>query len=76
MSTTPTRRRVARGPNRPATIAEAAEYGTVSMRTIHRRIYDGTLPSWKVGPRMVRVDLDDVDRMFRPVPAAGSGDAA
>jgi excisionase family DNA binding protein len=70
------------GPNRPATIATAAKYAgenagdSVSVRTIYRRIADGSLPAWKFGPRLVRVDLDDVDRLFRPVAAAGAPDAA
>ena len=72
MPTTPARASRRTRPNRPASIAGAAEYasgeyGTVSTRTIHRRIADGSLPAWKFGPTLVRVDLDDVDRLFRPI---------
>ena len=75
MSTTPARASRRRRPNRPASITTFAKQATVSTRTVHRRIADGTLPAWKVG-HLVRVDLDDVDRLFRPVGAAGGSDAA
>ena len=48
--------------NRPASIATAAEYIGVSERTIYRWIASGHLAAYKIGPKLVRVDLDDVDR--------------
>lgn len=53
--------------NRPVSLPAAATYAGVSLSTIRRRIADGTLPVYQLGPRTRRVDLDDVDRMFRRV---------
>jgi excisionase family DNA binding protein len=54
---------------------QAAEYAGVSVKTIRRRILDGSLPAQRFGPRLLRLDRADLDRLFRPVPAGGS-DAA
>jgi excisionase family DNA binding protein len=59
-----------RKPNRPASITDAAQYAPCGRRTIQRYIQQGKLPTWRFGPKMLRVDLDDVDRLFRSVPAA------
>jgi excisionase family DNA binding protein len=52
---------------------QAAEYAGVCVKTIRRRILDGTLPAQRFGPRLLRVDRADLDRLFTPVPAAGNG---
>lgn len=49
-----------------ATMAEAAEYARLSVRTIRRYVADGRLTGYKVGPRLIRVDLDEVDSIMRP----------
>jgi excisionase family DNA binding protein len=54
---------------------DAADYAGVCVRTIHRRILDGSLPAHRMGPRLLRIDRADLDKLFRPVPAGG-GDAA
>jgi excisionase family DNA binding protein len=64
-----------RKPNRPASITSAAAYAPCGRRTIQRYIAQGRLTAWRLGPKMIRVDLDDVDKLFRPVPVGG-GDAA
>jgi excisionase family DNA binding protein len=51
--------------------AEAAAYAGVSVKTIRRRVLDGTLPAHRVGPRLLRIDTRDLDKLFRPVRAAG-----
>lgn len=48
----------------------AAEEADVSTKTIRRRIADGTLPAYRVG-RLVKVDLNDLDRLAVRIPAAG-----
>lgn len=53
-------------------IAEAAVYSASSPRTIRRRIADGTLIAYRMGPRLVRVDLDDVDRLLTVIPVGGT----
>lgn len=66
---------VHRPARRLAGIADAAAYLGCNPKTIRRRIADGTLTAYRFGPRMLRVDLDELDRLLRPVPTAG-GDAA
>ena len=36
---------------------------------IDRRLADGSLPSYRLGPRMVRIKLSDLDALFVPVNA-------
>ena len=53
------------------TIAVAAERLGLSTKSIRRRIADGTLPAYRVGPRLIRLDAEDVDRLLpRRIPAA------
>jgi excisionase family DNA binding protein len=67
--------RTTRKPARPASVTAAAEYANCSWRTIYRYMEQGRLTGWRLGPKMIRVDLDEVDRLFRRVPTGGS-DAA
>ena len=48
-------------PVRRAKLSAAAEYAGTSIKTLRRRIADGTLPGYRLGARMIVVDLDDVD---------------
>jgi excisionase family DNA binding protein len=68
-------RTTTRKPRRPASIYDAAEYAGCSWRTIYRYMQQGRLTGWKLGPKMTRVDLDDVDQLFRQIPTAGNGAA-
>jgi excisionase family DNA binding protein len=63
---TPTTKR-----RRFASIADAAAYADVSPRTIRRYIAAGRLTGYRVGPRLVKVDLADLDAIMRPIPTAG-----
>lgn len=54
---------------RLASIAGAAEYGACSEKTIRRRIADGSLTGYRMGPRLIRVDLNELDQLLRPIPA-------
>jgi excisionase family DNA binding protein len=54
-------------------VAEAADYHCCSERTIRRAIRDGRLRAYRVGPRLIRIDPADLDRMARLIPAAGNG---
>lgn len=47
------------------TIADVAKLYNVSVSTIHRRIKDGTLKAFSVGPRSTRVDAADAHAAFR-----------
>lgn len=55
---------------RLASIAHAAEYSDLSARTIRRYVAEGRLVGYRVGPRLVKIDLDDLDELARPIPAA------
>lgn len=56
-------------------IDAAAEYLAVSSKTIRRRIADGTLTGYRVGSRLLRVDLDELESIVRPIPATDRGAA-
>lgn len=49
-------------------LATAAEYADVSVRTLRRYIAQGRLGGYRVGPRLVKVDLNEVDQLARPIP--------
>lgn len=54
-------------------IAAAADIAGVHPRTIRRRIADGTLTGYRMGPRLIRVDVTELDAMLRPIPTAAGG---
>ena len=56
---------------RLVSINQAARLVDVSPRTIRRRIADGSLNAYRFGPRVIRVDLDDVESLLKRIPAAG-----
>ena len=71
----PHTRAVARTARRLAPLNEAAEYAGVHPRTLRRRIADGSLTGYRMGPRIIRVDLNEVDTLLTPIPAVGIGAA-
>ena len=52
------------------TLAEAADLMSVSVKTLRRRIADGTIPAYRCGRRVIRVRVDDLERAFDPIPSA------
>lgn len=62
-----------RAPRRWADLDAAAAYFNCSTKTVRRMIARGEITGYRVGSRMVRVDLNDLDALARPIPA---GDAA
>lgn len=52
------------------TIAEAAETWHVHPRTVRRRIAEGALTAYRVGPHLIRIDADELAAMLRPIPTA------
>lgn len=52
---------------RYATQAEAAEYLGVTTRTIRQMIADGRLTGYRLNPRFIRVDLDEIDAAMTPI---------
>ena len=57
-------------------IQNAAEYLGVSPKTIRRHIAAGRLSGYRAGPRLIRVDLNELDAMLRPIPTVSGGDHA
>ncbi len=70
----PAQRLVTSAPRRRlAPLIDAAAYAGVHPRTLRRRIADGALTGYRMGPRLIRVDLNELDELLRPIPAAGCG---
>jgi excisionase family DNA binding protein len=53
-------------------IGDAAARVGVSTKTLRRWIASGQLAGYRMGPRLLRVDPDDVDRMLTLIPSARS----
>ncbi|KKF01932.1 excisionase family DNA-binding protein [Mycolicibacterium obuense] len=53
-------------PRRYVTQAQAAEYLGVTARTIRQMIADGRLTGYRSGKRLVRVDLNEIDKAMQP----------
>jgi excisionase family DNA binding protein len=48
------------------TIGEAAEYLNVAPLTIKKMLRDGRLPGYKLGARVVRIRLSDIESALQP----------
>lgn len=55
---------------RLASPARAAEYADLGTGTIRRRIADGSLTAYRLGPRLIRVDLDELDALLTRIDPA------
>ena len=55
-------------------ISHAAEHASVCTRTVRRWISQGDLVGYRLGKRIIRVDLNELDAMLRPIPSASGGD--
>jgi len=54
-------------------IYAAAEHLDVSDKTIRRYIAQGLLTGHRVGRRLIRIDLAEVDALLKPIPTAKVG---
>jgi len=61
---------------RLVTLVDAAEYASISTKTLRRQIAAGGLTGYRMGPRILRVDLGELDALLQPIPTASGGDAA
>lgn len=50
------------------TINETAEMFAVSTRTVRRWIEDGTVKAYRVGQRLLRIDIDSVSGVYTSIP--------
>ena len=55
-------------PPRLGNLADAADRMGVSERTVRRMINRGELPAYRVGKRLIRVDLDELEASIKPIP--------
>lgn len=62
--------RLDRAPHQYLSLPEAAEYVGQSVTTLRRRIAVGTLPTYRFGPRSIRVRLADLEATGHRVPSA------
>lgn len=51
-------------------VGQAAARVGVSTKTVRRWIASGQLAGYRMGPRLLRVDPDDVDAMLTLIPTA------
>lgn len=58
-------------PRRLDTLSNAAEQFGVTPKTLRRWIADGRIPGYRLGPRMLRVDLNELEALLRPLAAGG-----
>jgi excisionase family DNA binding protein len=59
-----------RRPRRPATLTEAATHTGRHRATFRRWIAEGKITGWRQGDKLLLVDLDEVDKLLRPVTIA------
>ncbi len=57
-------------PRQFESLAHAAQRTGLSTRTLRRRISAGTLTAYRSGPRVIRLNPADVDRLMVPIPTA------
>ena len=51
-------------------LEQAAEVMSLSVKTIRRRIADGTIPAYQCGRRPIRIRLNDLEAALRRIPSA------
>jgi excisionase family DNA binding protein len=57
-------------PRRLISLAVAATYADVSVRTLRRYISQGRLTGYRIGPRLIKVDLNELSQLTRPIRTA------
>ena len=54
-------------PKRLVSLSAAAEYANVHPRTLRRQIASGRLTAYRVGSRLIKIDLNELEASFQPV---------
>lgn len=67
---------LARPTRRLESVPNAADYLGVCPKTIRRWIAAGRVTGYRAGPRLIRVDLNELDDLLRPIPTAGGDQRA
>ena len=63
---------VTKDKRRLVTDRAAADYLGVSRRTIRNWMSNGTLTAYRIGPTMLRFDMDEVEALVQPVTRAAA----
>ena len=53
---------------RPGSVAAAADRMGISQRTVRRMIDRGELTGYRLGKRLIRIDLDELEASIKPIP--------
>ena len=48
-------------------VAEAAQRYRISTKTLRRMIDDGEIPAYRIGRKIIRLDVEQLDREFLTV---------
>ncbi|WP_431817720.1 helix-turn-helix domain-containing protein [Gordonia jacobaea] len=48
-------------------IAETAEYLGISTKTVRRYIASGRLKAHRLGPRVIRIDVESIEALLQPI---------
>lgn len=54
-----------------ASLRDAEAHSGIPVSTLRDWARKGLLPLYRIGPRQIQVDLNDLDRLRRRVPTAG-----
>ncbi len=49
-------------------VSECANYLGVTTKTVRRMIAAGQLSGYRIGPRLLRIPVAEVEALFRPIP--------
>jgi excisionase family DNA binding protein len=55
-----------------ASVATGAICYSISEKTLRRWIAEGRLTGYRFGPRMIRIDLNELESLVKPIPATGN----
>ena len=50
-----------------ATLKQAAQHYQIGERTLRQMIYDRRVTGYRIGPQLLRVDLNEIDAMIVPI---------
>jgi excisionase family DNA binding protein len=70
-------RRIQRARRQTQTLASVqigSEETGLSQKTIRRYISTGRIRGYRLGPKLIPIDLNELDELLRPIPAADGSD--
>lgn len=59
-------------PTRLVSMTESCDRLGITERTCRRWIAQGLLTGYRVGPRLIRLDADEVESLIQPIPTAAT----